>query len=268
MLNKIATMTGQTIYNYTKAGVVPVNDLKGILQPLPTPTPAPRYDRNKAVDYAIQWSVDNFSNSSKYYTFVNDESATLTPSQAPGSDCTNFVSQALWAGGIRIDNDDNYPDWNSAKAELANGSFDYNMLAWIRADNLYELLTNKSIAQKTDVYKGTGTEHNWGAEKTLDADPAYQTWLQTISGIAQVGDLVFYQWDQDNSAGGNPWDHVSIITNMNGNVNYYGDNTSEQANGINVTEHGTTRWINRQLPRLLGNTNAKIRQITVLHITY
>jgi hypothetical protein len=35
MLNKIATMTGQTIYNYTKAGVVPVEDLSPLLTPKP-----------------------------------------------------------------------------------------------------------------------------------------------------------------------------------------------------------------------------------------
>ncbi|HUN24422.1 MAG TPA: RHS repeat-associated core domain-containing protein [Anaerolineales bacterium] len=41
MLNKITKLSGQKIFNYTKSGLVPVDDLKVILQPQPTPTPTP-----------------------------------------------------------------------------------------------------------------------------------------------------------------------------------------------------------------------------------
>lgn len=46
------------------------------------------YNRELSVEYALKWSI---SSNNQYYNYVND-----------GGDCTNFVSQALRAGGIKF----------------------------------------------------------------------------------------------------------------------------------------------------------------------
>ncbi|HUN24418.1 MAG TPA: RHS repeat-associated core domain-containing protein, partial [Anaerolineales bacterium] len=263
LIEYLSRQAGQQIYDYSKAGLVPVSELTNALQPQPTPTP--RYNRNTAVDYAWYYSITTLTNSETYYTFGVDKGIEAQ------SDCTNFVSQALWAGGIRIDNDDNYPGWNSAKAERANGSFDDSMLAWIRTDNLYELMMELSTEYKftVDTHLGSSSENggrHWGNENSLD--DTYYEWLKQVSGVIQMGDLVFYDWSDTNY--GNPWEHVAIVTDTNSNVPIYGDGyqVAENISGIRVTEHGTNQWLDRKLPRLIDNTNAYIKQISILHINY
>ena len=56
-------------------------------EPTPTPTPAKLYNRQAAVSYAQAYK--NEPNSPPYYYFPSDS-----------GDCANFVSQALYAGGI------------------------------------------------------------------------------------------------------------------------------------------------------------------------
>lgn len=56
---------------------------------LPGPKPKYHYDRNAAVAYAHKWALDR---NKAYYDFSN-----------LGGDCTNFVSQCLYAGCKRMD---------------------------------------------------------------------------------------------------------------------------------------------------------------------
>ncbi|MDO5556740.1 MAG: amidase domain-containing protein [Clostridia bacterium] len=46
------------------------------------------YDKNKAVKYALKWALKR---NPKYYNYDNF-----------GGDCTNFISQCLYAGGLQM----------------------------------------------------------------------------------------------------------------------------------------------------------------------
>lgn len=84
------------------------------------------YDRNSAVAYARKWAL---SRNDKYYNYDNI-----------GGDCTNFVSQSLYASGMKM----NYSElgWYYKDANTKTPS-------WTGVDFLYKfLLNNKGLGPK------------------------------------------------------------------------------------------------------------------------
>lgn len=77
------------------------------------------YQRNKATDYARQWA---FKRNPKYFDFSDY-----------GGDCTNFISQCLFAGSD-VMNEHFYPYWFYLSSFLRSAS-------WAGVNFLFEFLT-------------------------------------------------------------------------------------------------------------------------------
>lgn len=130
------------------------------------------YQRQDMANYALQWALDRNGN---YPTF--------------GNDCTNFVSQALKAGG-----------WEDTTTPGTLGE-----------------PTNPSNWYMRYFPPRIGWSNSWTVANelrrfALDYSEPRRAWLGVVKN--QIADLVFADWDlPDGSPGvdGN-WDHVMIIT--------------------------------------------------------
>ena len=81
-----------------------------------------KYDRQKAIDYAHKWA---FSRNPKYYNYDNI-----------GGDCTNFISQCIYAGS-------NIMNYSRVYGWYYNNANDKSA-SWTGVEFLYKfLLTNK-----------------------------------------------------------------------------------------------------------------------------
>jgi len=120
---------------------------------------------------AQEWARQNYNTFSKKYT----------------SNCTWFVSNALWAGGLaRTGN------WTDSGANPANAANRTKPFGPTKAATTADYLKNELV--------GSGV----GSLEQVDINTA------VIPG-AKVGDLVFYDWDPNGKADG-AVDHVVIIT--------------------------------------------------------
>lgn len=124
-------------------------------------TPAQKYNRAAAV----QWAKDHVYDHERF---------------GNGNDCTWYVSQALWAGGLRKSS-----DWTSDNA--------FPSFKPPRAASGADYLKNHLV---TDTGMATITELSWS---------------DNTAGGAQLGDLIAYDWD-DGANG--VIDHQAIVTNF------------------------------------------------------
>lgn len=127
----------------------------------------------QAVEYAKKWALDR---NPKYNDF-------------PGTDCTNFVSQALHEGGIGMYYDATYPKWGSWYSEVKNHPIEewkYS-LPWVNAWAFNDMLDHTNIIFSTR--------------------PHYPT---------ELGDIFFYdkrgEWFWD-GPDGKP-EHAAIVTDF------------------------------------------------------
>ncbi len=87
------------------------------------------YSRQKAVDYALKWAL--FRNP-QYYSF-----------DKIGGDCTNFVSQCLFHGGIMM---------NFYKYGWFYNSLNSRAPAWTGVDELFDFgVNNKSAGVRLKI---------------------------------------------------------------------------------------------------------------------
>jgi len=134
------------------------------------------YNGSAAASYADQyWQTYNIA----YPSFANS-----------GGDCTNFVSQALYAGGIAMRLSPPYSGTN----------------AWdiLRNRKRWSWTTSWVNAQDNSVFLGT-----IGAtpvQTVVGAAPG-----QVVPSNAQQGDVVLYDWNNDGI-----FDHESIISTSDG----------------------------------------------------
>jgi cell wall-associated NlpC family hydrolase len=156
-----------------------------------------------------------------------------------GGDCTNFVSQALYAGGIKMRTSPTYSG-NAAWYMLQNRKSYSWSVTWVNAqDNsifLQQYLLPGAIKVVADVYGRAPGE--------------------TVSdGNAQPGDVVLYDWNNDGT-----FDHEAIITASDGTTN-----TDGSTNYDLVDAHTNNRyhayWTLAQY-----NTSWATTHIIVLHI--
>lgn len=172
-----------------------------ILNALAVPSFA--YSRANAVAYADKYVLN--SNSNHQY-FTN------------GGNCTNFVSQCLYAGGVKMDS-----IWYC----VMESSPMYNQYssAWLRADSLKNYLKNNLGAERL-VSKWT---------KYGNSSQGVYGYTDNSSNLTNTGiEIVFYDWQDDGII-----DHASIIvgtgTALDGTG--YGDLIDQ-----NTTDRKHTIW--------------------------
>lgn len=144
---------------------------------------ATAYNRQNAVNYALTYA-ENPNSDYRYFS---------------GADCTNFVSQCVYAGG--------WPKigWNkySSSHWFYNSYYIYSY-TWTRADYFGKFLA---------IYSGRGFA------RSLSHHP----WNQYF----EIGDIV--QADKDNNG---KWDHTMIVTEVDGDemyMTYHSSNTHRKA---------------------------------------
>lgn len=123
-----------------------------------TPTCAdPAYDRQTAADYAQEFALTPNS----YYNFYGS---------GDGEDCTNFVSQALQAGGWAQVPGSLF-DRNNTRVWWYDNWFDVASHTWVGAIPLYDFLGQSGRAQLVDHLRdldvGDVIQMQWPWEQTL-----------------------------------------------------------------------------------------------------
>jgi hypothetical protein len=138
---------------------------------------------------ACRWAVANWS---KPPRFLDD-------------DCTWFVSQALWAGGMPKDDLWTSAEWDISELAIKSlhstkGPFAYPgpSRTAATADLLVNYLVNTNQATRTKI-----------------------RWSDNTAGGAKIGDIIAYHWNKVGTGPGEdryPWtiDHVSLVTAFSG----------------------------------------------------
>lgn len=142
---------------------------------------AANYDGDEAADYAQEWAL---SRNSKYYSY--------------SSDCANFASQSLKAGGLPTDS-----NWKGAKKRGDNTR------AWINCEAQKLYLANMERGSQVKSYK-----------KAANAPET--------SGYVSDGRLVYYDWQDNGSI-----DHVAVGTMKDSyGRKYVSAHTTDRLNAI------------------------------------
>ena len=143
---------------------------------------ATSYSVNKAVTYAQKYTDNSGAMSGTYNTEYNIYKYP-NPKAYLGYDCANFVSQCLYAGGLKESN-----SWR----RVTRGQ-DYKKVTggttWVSATELYKYLKNQGYA--------------------------YETVKSDLSNI-HTGDVVFMDFDGNGTA-----DHSTICTGKSGKTPYF-----------------------------------------------
>lgn len=179
------------------------------------------YSGTTAAQYAdTYWSTYNKA----YPSFANK-----------GGDCTNFVSQALYSGGIQMRTSPTYSG-NAAWYMLASHkSYSYSV-TWVNAqdDSIFLSQNLPGVTKVADVY---GV-----APGQLVSD-----------GNAQPGDVVLYDWNNDGT-----FDHESIVTAS--------DTPAGQTPNYDLIDAHTTNRYHAYWTLAQYNTSWSTTHIIVLHI--
>lgn len=168
-----------------------------------SPTPVSTlYNRSAAASWAKQnWNAD-----SKFST-----------------DCTWFVSQALWAGGL--------PKTSS----WTNRSLDWNDQA---AKSMYP--GPSRAAANADYFKNALRDAGYATVKEVN-------WSDNTAGGARIGDVIAYDWD---GAADGIIDHVAIVTSLNASGQpSVTQHTPNQASRYWSWSESEGKWIQSWNPR-------------------
>ncbi len=129
------------------------------------------YNRNAARDYALSWA--GCSNSSKYANYMYDN-----------GDCTNFVSQVLYAGGMGFSGSTSAPD-NKNAWYYYGSSYPNRTPSWTGAHQFRNHWGNTS---SSDSSYGYNRDYSY---KEYDVATALRYW-DTIYSLLWPGDVVQY----------------------------------------------------------------------------
>lgn len=190
------------------------------------------YDREKAKKYAHDWTKapkrlkdvdDKDVNYIVEYLLIdrNPEYKSHT------SNCANFVSQCIYAGGI--------PEtelWHSDKEERRAMSVYYTWdetAAWINANKQYEYFSNvKNPYINGDVIRIDNSEALRQAANSMEI---------------QMGDLLYFDFNNDGKI-----DHATIIVEVaNGQISYAGNTAIRREKGIDkeIFDEGNVLYVVR-----------------------
>jgi hypothetical protein len=174
----------------------------------PTQTPTPSYSGQAAAD----WAKGNLD-------------AEHLPSWL-GTDCTNFVSQALHYGGHLQTDDVWKPYIQGTKCNPDTKDSDPDC-PWIQTEDLHKyLLAKLGFTQK--AHFAPFANNDTGDDKDYLLLRHNSTWEEFVSNSIQPGDLVFYH-DMNYCC----WNHVAIVIDGKGHTN---DVLSSQNDGTTMQE--------------------------------
>lgn len=145
----------------------------GSALPAPSPTPRSIYNRTAAKN----WALSNYNNWNGSLLFYR------------GDDCTYFVSEALWAGGL------------PKTADWTNNSTDPSKLLWAHVWNPGPT----KDATDADMFKNYVVNSGIATIKEI-------SWSDNTAGGAQIGDIIGYDW---NGPADGILDHLAIVTDFN-----------------------------------------------------
>lgn len=144
----------------------------------PTTTTTTGYSGTKAATYAgTYWSMYNTS----YPSFANS-----------GGDCTNFVSQALYAGGLAMRPSPPYSGTAAWFIASNGGQWSYST-PWVNSNDS-DIFLLQHLPGVTQVASYVGIQPS-----------------QTVPSNGSQGDVVLYDWNNDGI-----FDHEAIISTANG----------------------------------------------------
>ncbi|TCL54575.1 RHS repeat-associated protein [Hydrogenispora ethanolica] len=160
------------------------------------------YDRDAAVDYARKWARDPHNPNNKEYGNPDYQLRRGISRFLKGywQDCTNFVSQVLYAGGIQQTkewyfNIGKYDRWGSQNSRSSS---------WTVASDFGDWLRNKSdiVANEYQLHRGFNLSD-----------------VQQLSTQVKKGDLIGWSYDKN----GKDIHHWGVITKVeNGKIFYAG----------------------------------------------
>jgi len=163
----------------TSASAAPQPTATVTPQPTTTPSPAPGYNGAQAAAYADQyWSSYN----AQWPSFAN-----------AGGDCTNFVSQSLYAGGLAMRT---APLYTGIAAWFMTGgpsTWNYST-SWVNANDNSSFLGGGLHAARIGTYTGLGP-------------------TATQPSGASQGDVISYDWNGDGIV-----DHQAIVVSPDGQL--------------------------------------------------
>ncbi len=130
-----------------------------------------------------------------------------------GHDCTNFVSQCLYAGGLAQDS-----VWKSMVSYNGNNVIRTDSVAWTNADSLKNYLKNNKNATKLGSWSKNGTSEPY---RTYPYVNNSNNLTSSIKGKV----VVFYDWEGDGIM-----NHSAFFVVNNGSSTYSGEGVGDLIN--------------------------------------
>jgi hypothetical protein len=174
-----------------------------------------RYDKNKAVEYALKWykdynnEYDNFDGS---FGVTVDQTLRLS-SKFDSSDCTNFTSQCLYAGGITMTE-----NWHSYKEGIMPSI--NSIIVGLAYPNLLQYIIPAYIVGGSIKYDHTYAWCRVRYQLPFFDKDRYSEGVEiitkenldeiTVSGRVEIGDLMYF----DNETDGD-YSHSAIVSRVN-----------------------------------------------------
>jgi hypothetical protein len=169
------------------------------------------YDRNAVVNYAEA----NWSGCNSYWPCYAD-------------DCTDFVSQAEWSGGLPMvgypDKSDPWTWWQNGYGYAPPFGTATTSDSWGLTNNFYTYL---------DVYANNPVVYDYGRYAYSQYGDQMYTWAN--DGLSN-GDMVFYDWTSDGN-----WDHSAVQVAYGTDNHAYGGFPAGHFYGSLVDEHTSFR---------------------------
>jgi RHS repeat-associated protein len=257
-------------HNYLYAFANPINHLD------PSGHSPVSYNGQVAAAYALDhWRTGAF----------NDEYVNFDDS---GGDCTNFVSQALWAGGLRdhrsldeaAGTEISYWHEDVARKETYDPDKDDT---WVWTPSLHDFLTEVlHLASITyGVRYGDRAVPHVNEQNDPDAlDTDWISFLTQRGAMIKPGDVVFY-WQEASDVNWAEWTHAAIVVGW-GLQTYFPDGNPVPVSSAHppliswgcigtqkplVVEHSTGFAKNDQLPRSIDNTGSPVEDISIVQVS-
>jgi hypothetical protein len=236
------------------------------------------YNRQAAATYARKWATN-----------INPQYGSFSD-----SDCTNFVSQALKAGGFPEDNEwffdrtfnqspgrctgYHYPTpikcgWYCDEGDfvdnLANSYIDMNFRAfcgetWALTDNFYKYLIRKGF-KTTKIRGSVPASDDYASGFVIPPAPKFIEFPAQV----QTGDVVFYRQNHASYFGGHPgglFNHAALVVGW-GEVTLRGKypymvHTFNYIPHIADHSSGNSRYG----PRAINDTASQVNELVIVHI--
>ena len=205
---KIYSLQTLNVYKYCKNNPLMFIDLNGKEEEYV-------YDRDAAIEYAERWTRGGKGINSYLEWWQSDEYRNVEEYNSHPSNCANFVSQCLFAGGVEETevwntNENIVTDyWYGGSGNLCvryerRGD---DSAAWMEAKDQFEYFSNP--------YNG----YTGSTVITIDSVDEIQVALD--NNIIQKGDLMFFENDTGIF-------HATIISSVDESMIYYAGNSSKQ----------------------------------------